>query len=374
MTRLRPSTAALVASLAGWLGACGTQSTPHAAACASSDAIWISSDYSSSAVGSFSLSGAVSSTVGAVDLGGDPVLATSRGRAFYVARDLDAVFELDPVCGAPTTKYDVHLPGGGTNSDPYDVAVASDGSLWVPLYLGAAVLVLAPDGTQAATVDLSSYDPDGNPEAAAIVIADTPAGEKAFVALDRLDPYPTSVLPSQMLRIDVATRAVEAVVPLAGRNPVSPMKVDGGVLWLADPGNFDDATETDAGVERFDTATSTTSLVVHEADLGGSVAEIAPSPGCGIAIVADATPNVNATSLALFDPGSGSVLASATASPLATGGFDLEGLAWSGGALLVGDRRRASNGYPVHAFDGACAPVERADTVFLPLPPIAFAP
>jgi hypothetical protein len=371
VTGLRLSSLAVAA--AGWLAACGTQSTPHPAACGSSDAIWISSDYSSSAVGSFSLSGAVTSTVGAVDLGADPVLATSRGRAFYVARDLDAVFELDPVCGAPTTKYDVHLPGGGSSSDPYDVAVAGDGSLWVPLYLGAAVLVLARDGAQAAKIDLSTYDPDGNPEAAAIVIADTPAGEKAFVALDRLDPYPTSVLPSQMLRIDVATRVVEAVVQLAGRNPVSPMKVDGGVLWLADPGNFDDATETDAGVERFDTATSTTALVVREADLGGSVAELAPSAGCGVAIVADPTPNVNATSLALFDPGTGSVLASAAASPLATSGFDLEGLAWTGGALLVGDRRRASNGYPVHIFDGACSPVERPDAVFLPLPPIALA-
>jgi hypothetical protein len=374
VTRLHPSSFAIGVGLAAWLAACGAQSESHPAACGSSDAIWISSDYSSSAVGSFTLSGAVRSTVGAIDLGGDPVLATSRGRAFYVARDLDAVFELDPVCGTPTTKYDVHLPGGSSNSDPYDVAVASDGSLWVPLYLAAAVLVLAPDGTQAATIDLSAYDPDGNPEAAAVVITDTPAGEKAFVALDRLDPYPTSVLPSQMLRIDVATRAVEAIVPLAGRNPVSPMKVDGGVLWLADPGNFDDATETDAGVERFDTATSTTALVVHEADLGGSVAEIAPSPGCGVAIVADATPNVNATSLALFDPGSGSVVATAAVSPLATDGFDLEGLAWSGGALLVGDRRRAPDGYPVHAFDGACSPLERSDTVFLPLPPIAFAP
>ena len=89
-----------------------------------------------------------------------------------------------------------------------------------------------------------------------------------------------------------------------------------------------------------------------------------------MAIVADAT-TANATSLALFDPATGGVLAPASASPLATAGFDLEGLAWSGGALLVGDRRRASSGYPVHVFDGACAPVQREDAIFLPLPPIA---
>jgi hypothetical protein len=175
-----------------------------------------------------------------------------------------------------------------------------------------------------------------------------------------------------MLRIDVATATVETSVTLAGRNPFGTMQSSEGILWLAEPGNFDDATEADAGVERFDTSTSTTALVVREADLGGSVAQVSVSADCAVAIVADATA-VNATSLALFDPGSGDVLAQASASPLATDGFYLEGLAWSGGALLVGDRRRASSGYPVHVFDGACTPVERADTIFLPLPPIAVA-
>ena len=62
-------------------------------------------------------------------------------------------------------------------------------------------------------------------------------------------------------------------------------------------------------------------------------------------------------------------------SPLATAQFDLQGLAWKGGALLVGDRRRLSAGYPVHAFDanGACSLYERAPIpLFLPLPPIAL--
>ena len=356
------------------VAACGTPSPPPAAACGGADAVWIASDYSSSAVGSLTLTGALTSTVGRADLGRDPVLATSRGRAFYVVRDQDAVFEIDPTCGTPVTRYDVHLASHNGSSDPYDVAVASDGSLWVPLFDAAAIVVVAPDGTQTATVDLSSYDADGNPDADAIAIVDTPAGEKAFVALDRLDPYPTSVLPSWMLRIDVATRVVEAVVPLAGRNPVGPMKDDAGVLWLAEPGDFDDATELDAGVERFDTATSTSALVASESSLGGSVTELATASGCGVAIVADATTNVNATALVTFDPSSGAVTAAAAASPLATEGFDLEGLAWSAGALLVGDRRRASSGYPVHVFDGACAPTERPDVVFLPLPPIAVAP
>jgi streptogramin lyase len=353
--------------------ACGSASAPGSpSACGASDGLWVASDYSSSAVGALALSGNVTSTVGRVNLGADPTLSVSAGRAFFVARDLDTLFELDPTCGTPTQQLNVHQASQSGTSDPQDVAVASDGSLWVPLWGVPEIVILSPSGAQVGSIDTSSYDGDGNPDASAIAIVDTPAGEKAFVTLARLNPYPTSAQPSWMLRIDVATATVETHVVLAGRNPFGTMQNDDGILWLAEPGNFDVATEPDAGVERFDTSTSTTALVALEADLGGSVAEVSVSGGCGVAIVADAT-SVNATSLAMFDSTSGNVLAPTSASPLATGGFDLEGLAWSGGAMLVGDRRRVSSGYPVHVFDGACAPVQRADTVFLPLPPIAVA-
>jgi hypothetical protein len=358
------------------LVACGSVSSPAPpSACGASDALWIASDYSSSAVGALALNGSTTFDHPTADLGQDPALSVSRGRAFYVARDTDTVFELDPVCGTPMRKLDVHQASQSRTSDPQDVAVAADGSLWIPLFQVPVILVVSPAGSTA-TIDLSSYDGDGNPDATAIAIVDTPAGEKAFVALARLNPYPTSVQPSFMLRIDVATAAVEATIVLAGRNPFGTMQNDGGILWLAEPGNFDDATEPDAGVERFDTSTSQTALFARETDLGGSVAEVSVSASCAVAIVADPT-SANATSLALLDPASGQVLAPASASPFATtgtgGGFFLEGLAWSGGAMLVGDRRRVASGYPVHVFDGACAPVERADAVFLPLPPIAVA-
>jgi hypothetical protein len=368
MTRL-----AALGALAAAAVACATSPAPTSPTpCRGSDALWIASDYSSSATGALGLSGDVTATAGRVDLGADPALSVSAGRAFYVARDADTVFELDPVCGTPTRQLDVHQPSRSGTSDPQDVAVAADGSLWIPLFEVPAILIVSPSGEPAGTVDLSSYDSDGNPDATAIAIVDTPAGEKAFVALARLNPYPSSVQPSFMLRVDVATAAVEATVVLAGRNPFGTMQASGGILWLAEPGSFDDAAEADAGVERFDTSTSTTALFAHETDLGGSVAEVSVSAGCGAAVVADATA-ANATSLALFDPGTGDVVASASASPFAAPGFDLEGLAWSGDTLLVGDRRRASSGYPVHVFDGACAPVARADAVFLPLPPIAVA-
>jgi hypothetical protein len=340
--------------------------------CTVSDALWVASDWqAASAVGSFTLGGSVSFTPPRVDLGADPQLFLSRGRAFYIAQDEDQLFELDPRCGTPLSLTKVHLASHAGTSDPSDVAVASDGSLWVPLYLAAAIAIVSPGGDVARTIDLSSYDGDGNPDASAIAIVDTPAGQKAFVVLQRLNPYPSSVQPSWMLRVDVATATVDTYVELAGRNPLL-MVQDAGILWLAEPGNFDDAAEPGAGVERFDTSTSTTALVAREPDLGGSVAAVAVSGECGVAIVADATANVHATSLATFSPVTGAVTVAAAQSALATPEFDLQGLAWVGGALVVGDRRRASSGYPVHAFDArGCALAPRGDAIFLPLPPVA---
>jgi streptogramin lyase len=336
--------------------------------------MWIASDYSSSQVGAFALGGELTATTG-INLGADPALAVSRGRSFYIARDQDVVFELDPATGAPMKPFSVHQASHAGSSNPHGVAVASDGSLWVTLENVPSLLVLDPGGAVERTIDLSPYDGDGNPNADALAIVDTPAGEKAFVTLERLADADglKSEQPSWMLRVDVATRTVETHVELAGRNPFA-VAASEGALWLAEPGNFDTITETAAGVERFDTATSTTALVARETELGGSVAEVAVQGGCAVAIVADPTP-ANATSIVTFDPATGATIAPSASSPLATRGFDLQGLAWKDGALLVGDRRRLSAGYPVHAFDvdARCGLRERAPiTLFLPLPPIAL--
>jgi hypothetical protein len=342
--------------------------------CAAFAGIWAASDYSSSATGALSLGGAITSLSG-VDLGADPALSVSRGRAFFVARDTDLVFELDPACGTPKSHFSVHQASHSGPSNPQGVAVAKDGSLWVPLYDVPVLLVLDAAGRPMHAIDLSSYDSDGNPQASAVSIVDTPMGERAFVTLERLADADglQSEQPSWMLLIDVAARAVTGHVELAGRNPFG-VFADGPLLWLAEPGNFDAASEPLAGVERFDTRTETTALVAREVNLGGSVAEVAVSGSCGIAIVADPTPNVNATSIVSFDAMSGATLAGSARSPLATAGFDLQGLAWKDNALLVGDRRRANDGFPVHIFDttGACGLDERIDGLRLPLPPVAL--
>ena len=357
--------------------ACGSSATPTPppSACGGSDALVALSDYSSSEVGGISLDGGSSISKAFADLGKDPALAVSRGRAFYVARLEGTVFELDPTCGTPVAQHSVGDPTQKIAANPQDVAVAPDGALWIPRYnLGDLAIV---QGTSLTRIDLSAYDADGNPQPSAIRIVDTTAGSKAFVTLERLDDHAqlASTQPSQMLRIDVATRAVEAAITLAGRNPFNTIAQDGEALFLAMPGNFADAAEGAAGVERFDLATSTTRLLVREADLGASVAEVTVRGRCGVAILADATPTVNRTSLATFDAQTGAVLAKNVIGPSESFDKGIRGLAWANGGrtLLVGDRARQDKGYPIHAFepDDACRLRALPDTIFVGQKPVS---
>jgi streptogramin lyase len=363
-----------------------------AAACSSSspapppathcDAVVALSDYASSGVGGLSLDG-TGRVVFGVDLGKDPALAASGGRAFFVDRLGGKILELDPDCGGPTGRvFDADDPGHSGTSNPQDVAVAPDGALWVPRYAVPSVLVLPGSGT-ARSIDLTALDPDGNPNASAITIATAGGAAKAFVTLQRLDdtqalPRPRPGVPSQVLRLDVATAAIEGAVDLVGQNPFAVHVADDGAMWIAEPGDFTAVGETAAGVERFDPATSTTRLVAREADLGGSVSEAVVSPGgeCGAAIVADAS-SANSTALVTFDPATGAALTTFAAPLLGpTGNFDLEGMVWlkSADTLLVGDRRSTARGYAVHAFHrtSGCSLEALPDAIFVQQKPIAL--
>jgi hypothetical protein len=366
----------LVIGVALLLAACGTKSaapTPSGACAGGYEANVAASDYTSSGIGAVSLTQAAKLTFG-VDLGKDPVLAQSGGRVFCVARDVDLLFELDP-CGTAITKTNVHQGAPGSGSvNPQDVAVAPNGDLWVPLYNVPTLAIVAKDGTPRQPIDLSKYDPNGNPHASAIRITDAFGAPTAFVALERLDPDFHSRQPSSMLRIDVASAVPQDAITLQGRNPFGITEAN-GVFYLADPGNFDAADEPFAGIERFDPQTSTSELIAHEKDLGGSVAEVAVSSACGVAIVANAVPNVNSTSLVSFDANTGGLQSTLLVSTLElTSGF--MGMTWIAGGhvLLVGERRSSGNGYPIHVFDksGDCDLAERADTIFIAQKPTAL--
>jgi hypothetical protein len=361
------------------LAGCGsTASDPvPAGPCGSLDALAVMSDGTSSRVSAFSLDGGSTAPVKGSDLGNDPSLSASGGRQFYVARDTARVFELDG-CGRPQPPITVSDPEsskGATN--PQDVAVAPDGSLWIARFGVPTLAVVEPSGARRKTIDLSSFDGDGNPNANAIQIVEVGGSAKAFVTLGRLDnhdPLLRSKQPSFAVRLDVTTGAIEGSIELQGRNPFSVMVPHEGGLWMALPGVFDAADESIAGIERLDPATFSSRLVVRERELGGSVIAVAFAAGCGAAIVADPTPTVNATSVVTFDPESGTVLAPARAPVMSTAGYDLWSLTWKNDVLLVGDRRRTGGGYPVHAFrrEGKCDLHALPDTIFLSAPPVAI--
>lgn len=323
----------------GLIAACSSSDDP-ARTSGAIELIVAASDYSSS-----QLCAAPGDCRSGVDLGKDPMLATSNGRAFFVARDNDEVIEVDPATAVPFARTTVLVDDRHTN--PHDVAAAKDGTLFVPLYNAARVAIVKDGKVEPTMIDLGPYDGDGNPEADAIRIVEVAGVEKAFVTLERLTYQGNALVsrqPSQMLRIDVATRAVEAAIDLVGRNPFNPMSFAGDALFMAEPGNFDAAKEDGAGIERFDVTTSTSRLVVSEKELEGSVAEVSVDGECGAAIVAGPQPTVNPTSVITFHARDGKP-SGAVLGP--TPGYDLQGLAWRDRLLYVGDRRE----HRVHVFE-----------------------
>lgn len=381
--------------LGGAVWACGaTTAAPAAdASCDDVQLLVAASDHASSVVCGVPNHCELGPRTTGEDLGKDPQLSMSNGRTFFINRSGtpgELIFELDAKCGSPITELSVH-EDGVADVNPHDVAAAPDGSLFVVLYNVPRIVVVrgktGADTVVEATIDLSKYDEvDGNPQAESIQIVNVAGVPKAFVALERLDDndkvhYLGSTRDSYMLRIDVATRAVEDVIVLKGRNPFNPMALlsASGALFLAEPGNFDAPDEPLAGIERFDTATSTSRLLVPEHELGGSVAEVAVTEGCGVAIVAGPQKTVNPTSLVAFDPESGKVLSPLGAPLLGpTPGYDLQALAWRGNFLYVGDGRRGPGGYPVHVFErdaGTCNLHEVAGRqLTLPQRPVALRP
>ena len=146
-------------------------------------------------------------------------------------------------------------------------------------------------------------------------------------------------------------------------------------MYIAESGSFQVAGQPNAGIERFDVASSTSTMLIAKDVLGDSPVEVAVTSGCGVVIVADASP-ANLTSLLSFDPASGTVLRTKAAPILATPGYFLQGLAWIGDSeLLVGEGDPTMPlAAKIHVFDrtGACTLTERATTLPVPLKAIAI--
>ncbi len=336
-----------------------------------------STDYSSSGLGALATTACETTFTSGLNLGGDPALSSSNGHTFWVDRQgqYASIYPLDE-CGRPHGRMQLGSESG-VLLDPQDVAVDSSCALWIPYYSVPRLEQRAADGSVLHTLDLSSYDSDGNPNASSASWVMTSRGEEIFVTLENLDseetPMPEAF--SQMLVVDVATAQPTSVVKLAGKNPFGLTKVAGNHLYLAEPGSFEAVGEAAAGVERFDPESRSGTLVATETALGGSVLEVAVSSDeiCAAAIIADPSTE-NRTSVVQFDLTSGAV--TATLLPETTG-FDLEGLSWvqDDTRLLVGDRS-GDGPYAVHAFSrgSGCSLTEEPDAIFIPQAPLAFHP
>jgi len=360
-------------ALGAFVTACGSESTPCDTSTTS--AFYVATDENSAtSIGSLPLDGAPPSSRNVMSK--DPALAWSHDRRFVIQRDLDALFESD-ACGDALLQLSARAAGEAGPVNPQDVAVAPDGSIWIARFgvvgeTTAPASIYIPNASpESTTIDLSSFDSDGNPDASSIRIL----GTNAFVTLERLqNEEPTQ--DAIMAIIDTSTLKLATNVTLKGRNPFGLMKEENGMLWIAAPGSFSDAAETNAGVEVFDTSAMTSSLVVTEATLGASVVEVAPSSDgtCAAAILADAT-TANSTSLVSFPVDPTTHAAGGVTTLIApTGNFDLRGLFWTqNGTLLVADDRPTQSGFPIHVFSNqSCTLTKAPDLALVGLPALAF--
>ena len=324
-----------------------------------------------------------------IEFGADLALRVSAGRAFYLNRQDGVLFPLDGACGVPQAKLLVSPSQKGWN--PQDVACAPDGALWIPFYNQPLVRMLpagAQDGDPGVLdFPLSGYDDDRRPNASSAVAATVAGVSKVFVSLGRLDDEsrdPRLIppkAPGLLVRFDTKTRTADDTFELAGWNPFGQIQIVHDLLLLSMAGNVGLADEPNAGIELYDPARNVSRLVATELDLGGSLAQVAVQDECGAAIVFGPEQDVNPTELitfraptsASFDAPVGAVLARRI---LVTPGYDLQGLAWQGRTLYVGDRRKLQVGYAVHKYERASESCElrASGDVIVPIPPVALLP
>ncbi len=201
---------------------------------------------------------------------GDPVLRADGDRLLVVNRSANNVTVVD----VPTWSYERQLAiGAGAN--PQDAALAGD-KLYVAAYgLGTLPVFDVRTGAKLAAIDLSSYDPDGVPNANSVVVV----GDRAYVTLDLLD---TAALPKprgkgRIVVIDTKTDTIEDDFDLTYENPYGFMFPRGDKLLVATLADF---SGTSGCVEQVvpGGSASLAPCLVQNADLGGTVSAIAVGP------------------------------------------------------------------------------------------------
>lgn len=353
---------------------------PPAEECATRDVLAVLSDYSvASYVGALGPSEVAVQT--SIEFGSDPVLRISGDSAFVLNRGDALLFPLSPRCGDVIGEKQLLAPAQQA-WNPQDVACTADGELWVPFF-NRPLLRIQPQGVDPIDLPLAQYDRDGNPNAASVLFFEVEGRQKAFVSLEMLDDEDLQLppkAPGKLLRFDVERREIDGEHTLIGWNPFGLLQRVGPWIYLNDIAAPQRADDRNGGIEIFDPERNVSRLWLDEVTLGGSIAQLAVNGACGAAIVFGGGAT-NPTSLLTFsaprdrqelDAGQARVLARDV---MQTDGYDLQGLAWQGDALYVGDRRALAAGYAVHRFkvDAQCT-LSADGALTVPQKPVALLP
>src|SRR5215470_4097512 len=201
---------------------------------------------------------------------GDPVLR-AYGKKLYVINRTAGNITIVDTTNASDWTIEAQFSTGST-SNPQDVAVAGN-KLYVATYSGPGVQVFdLTTKTMTKTIDLSSYDPDGSPNAQSVAVV----GGLAYVTLDLLDtatpPSPRGL--GKVVVIDTSNDTVKTALDLNFSNPYGFFAPAGSTLLVPTLADF---SGVDGCVEQVKTGSSPAVMpcLVDNSAIGGTVSSIA---------------------------------------------------------------------------------------------------
>ncbi len=326
------------------------------------DTVVIGTDFATSNVATLDSEVPAATSTSRVLDSGDNVAVAQGDYVFVIRRMGTDAIQVSPRddLSSILADYSVNDPGG-SNANPYDLLMLSDGKAYVTRYELPTLLIVNPlNGTQLGTIDLSSLaDADGIPEMHNVLGVDG----LVYVSLERVDRNnffgPTDF--SSLAVIDPAGDRITGSIQLTGLNPVLCRYVPAlDRIVCACTGTY---FAQDGGLEAVDYHTGVSEgYLIEEADLG--VAAINDF---------DFVDADNAYVLATTDTFGTQVhhvsLATRSSVKLVAGsdGFDFFDMALMPGRLLVADQNASNSG--VRVFDTATDAEVQGSPVNTGLPP-----